>query len=193
MTADLATQIQHVLTATGALVRGVTDEQWHLPTPCHDWDVHTLTNHLVGGILAFPALLAGHHVGDDPARDHLGTDPAGAYAAAARADRQAWNRPDVLDGVVTFAFATLPASMAAVIHLTEVVVHGLDLAVATGQQHAIDQHLAAQLLDLMHALGGIDAFRSPGFFGPQVHADAGRPAHERLLAYAGRNMVLVPA
>lgn len=193
MTTDLVSQLHRALDATAVIVRGVTTDQWHLRTPCAGWDVHAVANHLVGGIQAFPDLLAGAVVDDDPTHDHLGADPAAAYDAAARRDHDAWNRLGVMDGTVALAFATVPASMAAVIHLTELVVHGLDLAVATHQHDAIDERLAEQLLDLMRAMGGIDAFRGPGFFGPEVPAQADRPAHERLLAYVGRSVVPVAA
>ncbi|HRE01888.1 MAG TPA: TIGR03086 family metal-binding protein [Ilumatobacteraceae bacterium] len=193
MITDIITQIHQAIDATAVVVHAITEDQWHLPTPCADWDVRAVANHLVGGMLAFPELLAGVTVDDDPTREHVGTDPASAFDAAARADHDAWSRPDALDGTVALTFATLPASMAAVIHLTELVVHGLDLAVATGQHDTIDEHLVEQLLDLMHSMGGIDAFRSPGFFGPEVHVNTAQPAHQRLLAYVGRNITCVAA
>jgi len=192
MTTDLAARIHDAIDATAVIVHGITADQWHLTTPCDDWDVHAVANHLVGGMLAFSELLAGVAVADDPTADHLGADPASAFDAAARADHDAWSRPDALDGTVALAFATFPAPMAAVIHLTELVVHGIDLAVATHQQHAIDERLAEQLLDLMHSMGGIDAFRGPGFFGPEVAAEDGQLPHARLLAYVGRNTTHVP-
>lgn len=193
MTHDLTATIHRALDATALIVHGISDDQWHLPTPCDDWDVHAVTDHLVAGMLAFPDLLAGITVDDDPTRDVLGSDPKAAFDAAARADHDAWNRPDALDGTVGLTFATLPASMAAVIHLTELVIHGLDLAVATDQHHEIDERLAEQLLELMHTMGGIDAFRGPGFFGPEAPAAADQPAHDRLLAYVGRITTRVPA
>ena len=78
--------------------------------------------------------------------------------------------------------------LAAVVHLTEIVVHGVDLAVATGQEHAVDEGLCSELLETMTAMGGIDAFRVPGVFGPEVAAPAGAPASRRLLAHVGRTL-----
>lgn len=194
MTTDIISQIHRALDATAVIVHGITDDQWHLPTPCEEWDVRASANHLVGGVRAFSELLSGADIQEeDLTCDHLGTDPAAAYDNAAMADHAAWNRPDVLAGTVTLAFATLPAPMAAVIHLTELVVHGIDLAVATHQHDTIDEHLAENLLDRMHAMGGIDAFRGPGFFGPEVPTDAAQPAHARLLAYVGRSTEHVSA
>jgi len=193
MRTDITTQIRSALDATATIVHGITGDQWNLPTPCDDWDVRTATNHVVGGMLAFSELLAGATVDEDPACDHLGDEPSAAYDTAASADRDAWSRPGALEGTVTLTFATLPTTMAAVIHLTELVVHGLDLAVATDQHHAIDEPLAEQLLELMHTMGGIDAFRGPGFFDPEVLISDDQPPHVRLLAYVGRTLNFVAA
>lgn len=187
MSIPLTDQIHHALDTAATIVHGIAGDQWQLPTPCAGWDVRATTNHVVGGVATFAKLLAGIPAEEDPDADHLGADPAAAYDAAARAAHRMWSRPDVLDGTVTLSFATLPTSMAAVIHLTELVVHGLDLAVATGQRDAIDEDLAEHLLGVMHTMGGIDAFRGPGFFGPEVPVAADRPAHARLLGYVGRS------
>jgi uncharacterized protein (TIGR03086 family) len=76
--------------------------------------------------------------------------------------------------------------MAATVHLTVVLVHGADLAVATGQPHHIDQGQCAELLATMHGMGGMDPYRRPGMFGPELPAPAGASPHVRLLAYLGR-------
>ena len=65
--------------------------------------------------------------------------------------------------------------------------HGLDLAVATEQEFRVDEELSEQLLATMTSTGGIDAFRRPGIFGPEVTAESA-PAHRRLLAYLGRSI-----
>ena len=63
-----------------------------------------------------------------------------------------------------------------------------DLAVATGREDLVDQQLCVALLELMHGMGGIDGFRIPGVFGPEVPVPAQAPNHRRLLAYAGRRL-----
>jgi uncharacterized protein (TIGR03086 family) len=82
----------------------------------------------------------------------------------------------------------LPASFAAVIHLVEVVVHGVDLAVATDQLQLVDQELCEGVLGLLTAMGGEDAYRMPMVFGPEVVVGPGSTAHERLSAYLGRHL-----
>jgi uncharacterized protein (TIGR03086 family) len=184
---DLVDRIEAVLGATGRLVAGVGADQWGAPTPCAGWDVRTLVNHLVGGLRIYTAELSGTDAGQEHEDDWLGTDPAGAYRGAARDVLAAWRSPGALSGTVSLSVGRVPAPLAAVIELTEVLVHGLDLAVATGQEDAVDQRQAAALLDLVDRMG-VDAFRVPGVFGPARPAPDAAPAHVRLLALLGRDV-----
>lgn len=180
----MITQIQQAIDVTGTIVYGIADNQWHLPTPCAEWDVHTLLNHTVGGMHIFAAELDGrdHGAHED---DWLASDPAAVYRDAASTDHAAWHRPGALDGTVHISLGTLPGPMAAMIHLTELVVHGADLAVATAQEHLIDEEACAALLATMHTMG-MDPYRLPGVFNPELQPPANAPAHRRLLAYLGR-------
>jgi uncharacterized protein (TIGR03086 family) len=90
---------------------------------------------------------------------------------------------------VHISLGALPGPMAAMVHLTEVLVHGVDLAVATGQRERIDQQQCADLLSAMHDLGGMDPYRMPGMFGPELPAPAGAVPDRQLLAYLGRAVV----
>jgi uncharacterized protein (TIGR03086 family) len=181
------------LDRTAAVVHGITADQWSWPTPCTGWDVRTETNHLVGGLRIFAAQLAGDrtdHAHDGT--DWLGGDPAGAYDLAAAEDLDRWRRLGAMTTVFDLAFGQVPADLALVVHLTEVVVHGLDLAVATGQEESVDQDLAGWLLELMRQMG-TDAFRVPGIFEAERPADPAGPPHRALLAYLGRDLTVVPA
>src|SRR4051794_28053432 len=164
---DVVDRIENALAATDRLVAGVRPGQWGLPTPCPEWDVRTLVNHLVGGLRIYTAELTGTDAGQDHEDDWLGDDPAGAYCRAARSVLTAWRSPDAMSRTVSLGIGRLPAPMAAVIELTEIVVHGIDVAVATGQEDAVDEEQAAELLDLMTSMG-VDAFRVPGVFGPAL-------------------------
>lgn len=178
-------QIDRALDATGAIVAAVDSAQLGAPTPCKEWDVHDVLNHLVGSLHVFAAALSGTDSGADHESDWLGGDPQGAWAAAAEVDRAAWHRPDVLSGTVHSPIGTLPAPTAGRAHLIEVVVHGLDIAVAIGRTDLADEELCAELLGMLRSTG-VDAFRKPGIFGPEVSVAEDAPAHRRLLAYLGR-------
>ncbi|MEU7764388.1 TIGR03086 family metal-binding protein [Nocardia sp. NPDC049190] len=181
-------QIDRALDATGAIVAAVGDAGLAAPTPCLEWDVRTVLNHTVGGIHLFAAALSGTDAGADHDSDWLGSDPQGAFAAAAEVDRAVWHRPDALDATVDISLGELPGPAAALVHLTEVLVHGVDIAVAIDRPDLADDGLCGELLATMQAMGGIDSFRAPGIFGPEVAVLGDAPAHRRLLAYVGREV-----
>jgi uncharacterized protein (TIGR03086 family) len=180
-------QIERAIDMTGVIVGSITVDQWQRRTPCDGWDVHTTLNHVVGGMHIFAAELNGTDPGGKHEDDWLGTDPAAAYRTAAAIDQAAWRRPDVLNSTVQISLGALPGRMAAVIHLTELTVHGADLATGTDQEHLVDQELCAELLVTMQAMG-MDAYRVPGMFGPELTAPHDAPTHRRLLAYLGRDL-----
>jgi uncharacterized protein (TIGR03086 family) len=168
-----------------AIIAGVEPDQWSAASPCEGWTIYDVVNHLVGGMQIFAAELTGSTAGDHDS-DWLGADPIGAHETAADLDRAAWSAAGALDRTVTISLGELPGPMAATVHLTELVAHGCDVAIATGQQDRIDEQAAAGLLGLMERMGGIDAFRQPGIFGPAVEVRSDALAHLRLLAYLGR-------
>jgi uncharacterized protein (TIGR03086 family) len=187
----LTAQIERGLDMAADIVGAITEDQWTAATPCAGWTAHDVMNHLVGGMRIFTAELTGQEPEADHESDWLGDDPLGAFVAAASADRAAWRRPDALVGTVTISLGQLPGPMAAVVHLTELVVHGVDLAVAAHQVALIDQALCEDLLAMMRGMGGIDAFRMPGVFGPELVSDETAPAYQRLAAFLGRDLTVV--
>jgi uncharacterized protein (TIGR03086 family) len=178
-------RIDAALDMTAAIVAGIAADQFATPSLCPDWDVRAELNHLVGGMRVFAAELSGAAAGKDHEDDWLGDDPQVAFKTAADLDRTAWHRPNALDTTVRLGFGAVPGRMAAQIHLTELLVHGADLAVVTGQESGIDQELCADLLATMRAMD-FGAFRRPGMFGAERPAPADASAHQRLLAFLGR-------
>lgn len=180
-------RIDSALDMTTAVVENIAAAQLATSSLCPGWDVRTELNHLVGGMNIFAAELTGTQAGKDHEDDWLGADHHAAFTTAAGLDRAAWHRPDALDGTVRLGFGPVPARMAAMIHLTEVLVHGSDLAVVTGQEDRIDQRQCAELLATMRGLD-FNAFRRPGMFDAERPAPEAAPAHERLLAFLGREL-----
>jgi len=82
--------------AVGDLIDRIPGDQWMAPTPCTDWHVRDVVDHLVGMNLVFVALLQD---GPRPERgaDRLGADPAGAYRRSAAALQVAAALPGVLE------------------------------------------------------------------------------------------------
>ena len=189
MTATPVDQLRTALDAAGEIIAGITPEQWSRPTPCTDWDVRELVAHLSDGNHLFAAALA-----DDAAlhvRERTGVDdnddPVAAYRESAEAVVAAFRRPGALGRTVQVPFGTVPGAVAVHLRLTEVLVHGWDLAQATGQVPAFPEDLAEQELAFTRdALGALPPGRSP--FDPPTPAPDTAPALDRLAACLGRRL-----
>ncbi|MER7283083.1 TIGR03086 family metal-binding protein [Dactylosporangium sp. NPDC000244] len=179
-------RIEAAIATTGTVVSDL-GPALDAPSLCPGWTLRDELNHLVGGMRVFAAELSGTDAGGEHESDWLGHEPAAAYAAAATLDGEAWRRPDALSGTVRLGFGAMPAQMAALIHLTELVVHGADLAVSTGRTDRLDAEQCAYLLATMREMG-MEAFRRPGMFGAELPCPEDAPAHERLLAFLGREV-----
>jgi uncharacterized protein (TIGR03086 family) len=180
------------LEGTVRLVAAVTEDQWDLPTPCSDWTVRQLVNHVVGGNRLFTRVLSGEplpprdQLGARAGEDQLGTDPAAAYAGSAADLLSALRAPGVLAGTYTVPAATLPGP--AIVHLrtVETLVHGWDLARATDRPTPFPEDLAeGELAFSRDLLGRIPEGRHP--FGPSQPVDDDAPAIDRLAALLGRD------
>lgn len=184
-----AEQLARALGDTGQLVEGVRDDQWNKPTPCEAWSVRELVNHLISGNYLFARVLSG----DSPPTVPTDTDRhpdqlAAAYRESADALLAAFGSAGVMDRVVIVPFGPVPGIVALHLRLVEALVHGWDLAQATGQSLRFDEELAEQELEFTRSkLAEIPSGRSP-FGTPQTVAeDASAP--DRLAACLGRVVV----
>lgn len=166
------------------LVANLTATELVAATPCPDWNVRAVLNHVVSAARMFTLVNAGEAAVLDTG-DLLGEDPAASLAAVARDHVESWRRAGALDGDRSYFFGTFPAPAALLVNLTEVVVHGWDLATATDQDRAIDPQVARALNDFWQPIP-LDPHRASGAFGPQIPIDTTAPATDRLLGYLGR-------
>lgn len=174
--------------ATG-VIANVGADQLDAATPCTDWDVRALLNHLIGGAYMVRDLGADGQVDMSAmAGDFVGTDPQGAWAAASEQATAAWGGEGVLAKTVTMPWgAQLPAPVALTILRNDVFQHSWDLARATGQSTDLDADVAAEVWAAIQANpAGIDPFRQMGLFGPVVAVPDDAPVADRIAAYFGR-------
>lgn len=180
------------LTATEQLLSAVEESQWSSSTPCSDWSVRQLVNHVVGGNRVFAEILSGQEMPPmselraNQGRDVLGDDPLAAYRDSAAALVAAFRRPGVLDELITVPIGTVPGHAALQLRIVESLVHGWDLAAATGQELSVPDEVVEQALVFSRArLGDLPPGRSP--FAPAQPAPDDAPAIERLVALLGRS------
>jgi uncharacterized protein (TIGR03086 family) len=165
-------------------VRGVGTDQLALPTPCAQWDVRATLDHLIGATWMFTLANQDVAVGEDThgiGRD----DPATALTAAAAANAASWRTPGAFDGDRTFPFGTFPADAAAMMNLSEVVVHTWDIAIALGRDATIDPRVAEMVYGFYRPLS-LDPYRAHGAFGPEIDVEGDASPADRLLALLGR-------
>ena len=171
------------------VVENIEPDQLDAPTPCAEFDVRKLLNHL---LFWGPSLNAAARKASvpPPAAAEADVDlTAGDWAAELRAqlrDRaDAWREPSAWTGTTTLGGAQqMPAEMIGGMVLGETVVHTWDLARATGQAPSWD----AGLLEFLHAdlVQTAQMGREMGVYGPEVPVPADAPLIERILGLTGR-------
>jgi len=177
-------------TTMARLVTGVTDDQLTAPTPCPDYTVADLVDHI--RVLAFAftesarkgAVPAGEGRGD---ASRLETGWREQIPAQLSELAQAWRDPAAYDGLTTAGPIEMPGAAAALVALDEVVVHGWDLARGLGREFtARDEDVAACMAFAEpFSAPGTEAMRGTAF-GPVVPVPPDAPALTRLLGLMGR-------
>jgi uncharacterized protein (TIGR03086 family) len=169
----------------GSRVHAVSADGWNAPTPCTEWSVRDLANHLVSEHLWAPHLLGGAtiaEVGDRYDGDVLGGDPAGAWDAAIGPSLAAWAEVSD-DALVQLSFGTAPVREYAEQMLSDLAIHSWDLARGAGVSDRLDQDLVAHVWS--YAQQNVPLWQDIGIFAPPVEVDTDDP-QDRLIALVGR-------
>jgi uncharacterized protein (TIGR03086 family) len=171
---------------TGNLVEAIEPDQWALPTPCPEWTVRALVNHLVFGHRRFAAALTGG-TPPSPGDDLLGSDPGTAYRASGEAMLAAFRAEGALERPVAIPAGTLPGFVACELRVVEALVHGWDLARTTGRTLEFPADMVERSIAFSRMqLGRLPADRTP--FGPSQPVGDEAPALDRLAALLGRSI-----
>ena len=155
----------------------VAADQLDAPTPCDDWDARTLLDHMLDTQHYFAGSARGEDVSppgpNPPAR--IGSDPAGDLARAQQETRDVFAQPGVIEKTgpsLGIAFA-------------DSLLHGWDLAKATGQDTTMPDGLPDAAYSMIH--GRFTEEQRKGVFKPEVSVAPTASPQERLLAYTGRS------
>ena len=177
--------IKSAADAAAGIVAGVKSEQLSDPTPCSEFDVRALGNHMTGFLpYAANAIRRGPDM-EGEAPDFTQADWAANYRAMADDLVTAVGEPGAGEGEVKFGAGTMPAQNALGIMLMELTVHAWDLARATGQDYQLDPATAGMAAAITSQAGPNG--REGGFFGPEVAAPEGASEFEKALAVSGRD------
>jgi uncharacterized protein (TIGR03086 family) len=173
--------------AATAIVNGIGDDQYDLPSPCDEWTVRGVLNHIVVGNTTVRAITAGRRHPDRTA-DRLGRDPKAAFAASITDTRAVLSEPGLFERTVTTPVGEAPGVLLVHMRVAELVVHGWDLATATGQSTDIDPELADHVMANWKARSGDKPRTLVPFAEPQP-VPAHACAADRLAGYLGRSVV----
>jgi uncharacterized protein (TIGR03086 family) len=176
-----------VLDKTAMLIGAVQTDEWGRPTPCTEWDVRALVEHILGWMQVFDAAANGGVFAGDPGDYRLGDDPAGDFRTSAERMVEGW-RKGGKERTVRLTMGEMPAPMVFDMTLMEYMTHGWDLATAIGQPVPFADAEAEEVL------GRARATLKPEYRGPdtamgeEAEAPAGAPAVVQLAAFMGRRV-----
>jgi len=178
---DVADRYGKLSAAFAAKIDAVSPDQWSNQSPCTEWTARDVVRHVVNTQGMFLGFI-GQELGDVPSVDD---DPSGAWKAASSAVQERLDDPATANaeyegfmGKSTFA-AGVDKFLS-----TDLVVHGWDLARATGQNETIEPAEIKRVRAVAESFG--DAMRSPQAFGPALEPPAGADEQAKLLAFLGR-------
>ena len=185
---DFRPDLDAAQTWVADLITGVRPDQLDAPTPCTDYDVRGLLEH----IAALPAKLAAVAEGDHPLDlpTQVDIDPgtvADDYRGDARAAMDRWADDDLLTATLTAPWGPAPGGIAVGGFVMETVAHGWDLAVATGQDPEADPAVVGRAQVIAEQALSED-MRGPDMpFGPRVDAPEDAGPSGQLAAFLGRS------
>jgi uncharacterized protein (TIGR03086 family) len=172
----------------GARVAATRHGQLDDPTPCDEWTVAALLDHMIAGLIAYTMIAADGRIdfGRLEVAD-LRTAYARRYEDEAAKAVAAWHRPGVLDEPCKHPLGRISRRDALGLHHADLLLHGWDLAVATGQDATIAPGAAAVALDALRTTTPVtEELRRGGYWGAEQPAGVAADAAGRLLAFSGR-------
>ncbi len=170
-------------------VAGIRVDQWADPTPCTEWDVRALVGHLVNENLWAGELFNGKtmaEVGDRLDGDLLGDDPAGAFTSSVAVAKEAVLAPGAMEAICHLSFGDYPGSEYAEQLFLDMLVHGWDVATATGQDARLAQDLVDACYPVAQKIAGAVRSAGVGVLGEDLPVTSDADLQTRLLALLGR-------
>lgn len=169
------------------VIQHVSLDDMNKPTPCSEWNVRQLLNHIVSEVAWIKPLLHGKtidEVGGVLDGDLLGDTPAEAWQAYKQEAQQAVTnaKPDT---IAHLSYADKPAQAYIAEVSADMIVHGWDLARAIGLEYVIEDTIAQQCLDATKDI--MPSGRQYGFIGPAITVANNASAAEKMLAEFGRS------
>ena len=191
---NLHSEMAAAAAESARIVGGVRSDQLSATTPCNDWDLHALLNH----IILWTAYSAERRARDEQVPDELMNkdfvaEPGYAADYAAQLDKAvaAWSDPAAWQRNLNVMGTPTPASDVAALLIAEMVLHGWDAAKASGQRYTARDDVAAAVLTAVRA--NAELFRKYQGFADAVPVPASASALDQALAESGRDPAWTPS
>jgi uncharacterized protein (TIGR03086 family) len=162
-------------------------DQWHASTPCGNWDVTALVEHVSGGNRMGELLLHGADAKTsiDGARSILGSDLVPAFEQTSADQIAAFAEPGAMERTVHHIVMDMPGSMLLMFRTTDLTVHAWDLAKGIGADEAFDPDLVASIWTRLEPVAPL--LSAGGMFNePSGVLPAGASIQDTLLHATGR-------
>ena len=177
------------------IMAGIRQDQGYDATPCTEWNVLDVMNHIIGGAEVLAGSLEGNipeGVGGVSAVSSYSGETevdklAQAYAAETARALAAAQRPGAMGSATPGGMMTVPQFLIAM--ATDHIIHGWDLARATGQDDTLDADVVQVAYAMMTSPEGsmfVNMGRQMGFVGPAVSVADDARLQDKLVAYMGR-------
>jgi uncharacterized protein (TIGR03086 family) len=182
---DPIEQFNQLAPVLGGVVTEIRPDQLDNPTPCTGFTVRGVLGHMVGGATAFAAAFRGEPA---PSIDESGSgEPVDRFGQAMTGLMDAVRSPGALDRTITAPFGDVPGQAFARFIVLDGLVHGWDLATATGQEYRPPATLVADVYAFARE-AIVPEMREAGMFAAPVEAPAGANPIEQLVAFTGRRV-----
>jgi uncharacterized protein (TIGR03086 family) len=174
------------------VLRLVQPHQWDQPTPCPEWDVRALVNHMTQGNSNYVLLLAGGTAADFLRlrdMDALGADPIGAFTRSVTACAAAFAQPGALQRRLDYPLGRAPGRQLLAVRTTDTLVHTWDLARAVNADETLEGTLVAWVMERFTTIfaGLAEAPTDPNtthqFFAPPGKAPDGPMSEQDMLLH----------
>lgn len=188
-TADPRVLFSRALEQAQHVIEGVSADDFSSATPCTEYDVATVINHLTGAVGHLRDAFSGDEVGEI---DNSNGEPEGgfgeAFSAAGAIARASMEDDALLEKMITLPWATLPGAAIVQMYALETVLHTWDIAVSTGQVPDLDDALAAAVLPIAMQMIPPEPRGGEMPFEAMVATAPDASDYDRLAGYSGRKL-----
>lgn len=186
-TVELVRIHEDALAYVTAAVYGVSEDAWDDWSPCDDWTVRDVLNHLVSESLWSEPLTKGRtveEVGDEHDGDLLGDDPLTAWDNASKTASGSFARENVTENTVHVSWGDISGLQYLQQMTLDLVIHGWDVLVGSGQDDEIPEELVSTAMEIAKPL--IESGQTGGVFKGPIEVDEEEDDQTKLLALVGR-------